>query len=201
MGTLLPDVVAEALFPRTRQAVLALLFGHPDERFYLRQITAIVGAGVGQVQRELERLARGGIIRRTREGRHVYFQANRDCAVYDELRGLVTKSLGVAPVLSATLKALADRILVAFVYGSVARGDERAASDLDLMVIGEVTFHEIASAVRQAESTLRREIHPTVYPAAEFRRTLAEGNHFLRSVMQSEKIFLIGDEDELGKLA
>jgi len=201
MGTFFRDKMADALFPRTRQAVLALLIEHPDQTYYLREIIQILGLGVGQVQRELIRLSDADIICRFRQGRHVCFQANPQCAIYDELRSLVTKTVGVVPILASSLSPYAEAISVAFVYGSVARGEEHVASDLDLIVIGSVTFREVVLAVVGAESTLRREIHPTVYPQEEFQRKLADGNHFLRSIMQAKKLFVIGDDDDLGKLA
>ena len=193
--------MANALFPRTRQAVLGLLFGHPDRSFYLREIAASVGGGLGQVQRELKQLSDAGIIRRFSQGQHVYFQADSGCPVFEELRGLVTKTVGAAGALSTALELLADKIAVAFVHGSVARGQQQVRSDIDLFIVGDVSFREVTMALRDAETDLRREINPTVYPPAELQNKLAAGNHFLRTVMKAEKIFVIGGEDELGKLA
>ncbi|MGB6045852.1 MAG: nucleotidyltransferase domain-containing protein [Pirellulales bacterium] len=201
MSTLVPYLVANALFPRTRQAVLGLLFGHPDRSFYLREIAASVGGGLGQVQRELKQLSDAGIIRRFSQGQHVYFQADSGCPVFEELRGLVTKTVGAAGALSTALELLADKIAVAFVHGSVARGQQQVRSDIDLFIVGDVSFREVTMALRDAETDLRREINPTVYPPAELQNKLAAGNHFLRTVMKAEKIFVIGGEDELGKLA
>jgi predicted nucleotidyltransferase len=205
MGILLPimgsDLSFAPLFGKTRQALLSLLFTHADESFFLEQLIRAAALGRGTVQRELAFLSRAGILRRTVRGRQVYFQADPDCPVYAELKGLVVKTAGVADALRAALAPLAARIRVAFVYGSVARSAERRASDIDVMVIGDVSFAEAAEALGRAQQDLRREINPSVYPAAEYRTKLAAKHHFLGSVLKGEKIFLIGDERELARLA
>lgn len=188
------------LFPKARRAVLGLLFEHPQRAFYLRQISELTGVGIGPVQREVKRLAKAGIIRRTDQGRHVYFQADDTCPVFDELRGLVIKTMGASRLLRAALRPLADRIRVAFIYGSVARGEETSASDIDLMVIGDLRLSDVVSAIRPAEAELRREVNPTMYPVAEFRKKVRAKHHFLETVIRGDKLYLIGDADELGKL-
>jgi predicted nucleotidyltransferase len=193
--------LATALLPRSRQAILGLLYGHPDETYYLRQIASATGVGLGQCQRELQRLSDAGVLRRFQHGRHVYFQAAPDCPIYDELRGIVTKTIGVVSVLADTLDRFADDIAVAFVFGSVARGEERSPSDVDLLVVGDVTFSDIVNSLSNAETTLRRAINPTVYPPDEFAKKLSADSHFLKSVLKGEKIFIFGNDDELGKLA
>ncbi len=202
MGTIrLTDPLASSLFPVSRQEVLALLYSHPDRAFYLREVAEIAGVGMGQVQRELKRLSDSGIIRRFRRGRHVFFQASPACPIYEELRGLVLKTVGAASVLATALDPLSDKIVVALIYGSLARGEERRASDVDLMVIGEVSFAEVVGVIADAESQLRREVNPTVYPPREFAKELAAGNHFLTSVMKQPKVFVLGGDHELGTLA
>jgi len=195
------DSLASALLGKTRRAVLAVLYGHPDERFYVRELVRLVNAGVGTVQRELKRLASGGILKRYQHGNQVYYQANPDCPIFAELQGLITKTVGVADVLGSAFAPMADRIDVAFIYGSVARSEQRRESDVDILVIGDVSFGDVVSAMRPAQEKLVREINATVYPQDEFRVKLSEGNHFLRSVLKSPKIFLIGTEDELARLA
>jgi predicted nucleotidyltransferase len=180
---LLPDPIASTLFSKTRKAVFGLLYGHADETFYLRQIVDRTGLGIGQVQREVKQLSEAGIIRRETVGRHVYFQADPTCPIFDELRSIVTKTVGAAAVLRQALHSVRDRIVVAFIYGSVARAQEKHESDLDLMVIGDVTFSEVAEAIRDAEVQLRRAINPTVYPLREFRTKLTAGHQFLKTVV------------------
>ena len=195
------DSLSATLFGKTRRAVLALLYSHVDELFYFRQITRTAGVGLGAAQRELKNLSEAGIIRRTVRGRQVYYQANPECPVYAELKSLVVKTVGVGNVLRAALAPLADRINVAFLFGSLVRGGERSSSDADVMVVGDVTFAEVVSVLGRVQETVRREINPLVYPPEEFRFKLAADHHFLKNALEGPKFFLIGDEHELAKLA
>lgn len=192
--------LSEVLFGQTRRAILGLLYGHPDEAYYLRQLARSVGRGLGAVQREVKQLTDAGIIRRTVRGRQVYYQANPECSVFPELKGLVVKTSGAADVLRDALAPLAGRIRVVFIYGSVARLGHKTSSDVDLIVVGDVPFGDVVSALGTAQQTLSREINPTVYSPAEFKSKLKARHHFLTSVLRSEKIFVIGDEHELAKL-
>ena len=209
MGTIEPimgakgidDTIAEALFGKTRRAILGLLFSHPERAFFLRQIARSLNSGMGAVQRELRQLTDAGILTKASSGRQVYFQANPKCAVFNELRLLVAKTSGIADGLRSALLPLGERIACAFVYGSMASGRLTDGSDVDLMVIGELSFGEVVSAVYPIQDVLGREINPTVYPEAEFAEKLAQGHHFLKSVLSEEKIFLLGDANELEKLA
>ena len=137
----------------------------------------------------------------SRDGNRTYYQANSQCPVYPELAGLIRKTSGLADVLRAALAGLSERITVAFVYGSEARHEAGPNSDIDLMVIGNVGFAEVVSALAQAQDTLGKEINPTVYSPEEFGRKASSGHHFVRSVLKDRKIFLIGNADDLGKLA
>jgi predicted nucleotidyltransferase len=195
------DLLTAALFGKNRMAVLGLLYGHADERFYLREIVRAAGGGVGAVQRELRQLTRAGVLRRHVEGRHVYFQANAECPVFAELRGLVTKTAGTVEILRTALAPLRHSVQVAFIFGSVARGEERRVSDVDLLVVGTVRFADLVAAVLPAQERLRREINPTVYPPEEFRSKLGSRHPFLQRVVADPKLFLLGDQHELAKLA
>jgi predicted nucleotidyltransferase len=205
MGRINPigtDPIGAALFGATRQAVLRLLFGHTGQRFYQRQIIRSCRLGSGTVQRELEQLAGAGILARTVEGRQTYFQASRQCPVFEELRGIVRKTFGVAQVLQGGLAALTGKVQLAFIYGSMATGSETSGSDVDIMVVGEeVSMHDVVSSLAEAQRDLGREVNPSVYRTGEFCRKLAQGQHFLSSVVSGPKIFLIGDENELARLA
>jgi predicted nucleotidyltransferase len=195
------DNLSATLFGKTRRAVLALLYSHSDESFYLRQIVRTTGVGLGAVQRELQKLSKAGIISRKARGRQVYYQANPECPVYEELKNLVIKTVGVGDVLRAALVSLADRIRVAFLFGSLVRGSERLNSDVDIMIVGDVLFEEVVSLFGHAQATIRREINPLVYPPGEFRTKLAVDHHFLKKALDSPKFFLIGNDHELAKLA
>jgi predicted nucleotidyltransferase len=155
----------------------------------------------GTLLRELNLLADAGLLVRKPVGNQVHFHANPASPVYEELRGILKKTAGVADVLREALEPLADRVRAAFVYGSVARGDERAGSDLDLMVIGDVKFADLIEILAPLHAALRREINTSLYPPKEFRAKLAAAEPFLKRVLADRKIFLVGGEDELGELA
>ncbi len=190
-----------SLFGHTRSALLALLYGHAEESFYLRQLIRTVGAGHGALQRELKHLTDMGLIVRRVQGNQVLYRANAQSPIFKEIKSLITKTVGIHDAIRSALAPLEAEIQVAFVYGSVARQKERASSDVDLMVLGSAPFGEVVSALGPAQRVLGREINPTVFPISEFRSKLAAGNHFLRSVMKDKKLFVLGSEHELAKLA
>ena len=189
------------LFGKVRRAILSVLFGHVDEAFYLRQIVRTTGFGLGPVQRELKQLTESGIIRRTVSGRQVYFRANLDSPIFSELKGLIIKTAGIGDTLRAALTPIAGQIEVAFIYGSIARGEEGFRSDIDLLVVGDIVFTDVVMNLQTAQKLLGREISPTVYPPDEFKAKVRAKHHFLTSVLKGPKIYLIGDENELGRLA
>lgn len=195
------SATASSLFGRTRSALLALLYGHADESFYLRQLIREVGVGHGALQRELKHLTDMGLIVRRAQGNQVLFRANVHSPIFAEIKSLVTKTVGVHHAIRSALASLRPAVKIAFVYGSVARNQERAESDVDLMVLGNASFSEVVSALAPAQKVLGREINPTLFPTSEFRTKLAAGNHLLRSVMKEKKLFVVGTEDELAKLA
>ncbi|MGH7676020.1 MAG: nucleotidyltransferase domain-containing protein [Gemmatimonadales bacterium] len=198
-----PDRVSRLLFGSTRREVLALLLGRPDERFYLREILRAAGGGSGAVQRELKQLVEAGLVDREARGHQVYFSANREAAIFPELQAIVEKTAGAVDVLRASLSSLLrqGRIQVALVYGSVASGRKTARSDVDLLIVGDVPLAEIIPALRAAEARLGREVTPSVYPVKEFRDKLKRGAPFLKRIMAGPKLFVAGDDRELGRLA
>jgi predicted nucleotidyltransferase len=186
---------------KTRRAILSLLYGHTEESYYLRQIVRTTGCGLGPIQRELKQLTETGLIRRSESGHQVYYQANPASPVFKELKSLITKTVGVADTLRNALAPLAGRISLAFIYGSIAWGEEKRQSDIDMLVVGSTSFSELVKILRDAQETLGREINPTVYPIEEFCSRIAEGHYFIQDVLSGEKIFVIGDEHELKRLA
>jgi predicted nucleotidyltransferase len=181
--------------------VLALLLLHPEESTHVREIARAIGKAPGTLLRELNALAAAGVLVRKPLGNQVHFQANPACPIYEDLRGILKKTVGVAEVLREALAPLGPKIRAAFVYGSVARGEERPGSDLDLMVVGEARFADVVAALAPAQETLRREVNPNLYPALEFRKKLAARDPFLGRVLAERKIFIVGGEDDLGKPA
>lgn len=199
MGTH-PGVLSKVLFGQTRRSVLALLFGHADEQFYLREIARRGGTGIGATQRELGQLTEAGLISRVRRGHQIYYQANRKNPIFSELKSILVKTSGIRDILLEGLTSLEDRIKLAFVFGSIARGEEKASSDVDLMVVGEASFTDVVSALGQIEAKLGREVNPTVYGPREFREKLVAKDHFLSTIAKEKKLFVIGDEREFRRL-
>ncbi len=191
--------IASALFNGTRMSVLALLFSNAQEEFYFRQIVYSVGGGIGSVSRELRRLTDAGILHRRIKGSNVYYQANSECPVFNELKGLVVKTAGIADIIRSALEPLSDRITIAFIYGSFAKGDEGVSSDVDIMIAGDIDFAEAVSALDPAQETLGRETNPSVYSLREYRKKLRTGHRFLTSVVNGPKIMLLGDVNESGE--
>ena len=192
---------ASLLFGAYRRDALALLLLHPEESRHVRETARAIGKAPGTLLRELNALAAAGVLTRKPMGNQVHFQANPDCPIYEELRSILKKTVGVADVLREALAPLGPKVRAAFVYGSVARGDERSRSDLDVMVVGEASFGDVVAALAPAQESLRREVNPNVYPALEFRRKLAARDPFLKRVLAGHKIYIVGGEDDLGKPA
>jgi predicted nucleotidyltransferase len=192
--------LGELLFGQTRGAILALLYSRPDESFYVRQLARQLSTSVGAVQRELANLSRVGLISRSRLGSQVFYQANRDSPVFAEMRELLAKTVGIFHALRAALEPLAKQIAVAFVYGSIARREEKAGSDVDLMIVGKVSLDEVLEQLSNEKASLGRSVNPTVYSVPEYKSKVASENHFLNAVIRGQKVFLFGDEDELRKM-
>jgi len=189
----------EALFPRTRRSVLALLLSRPEESFYLREIVRATEAGKGAVERELRALTSAGILVREKRGNLTYYRANRDCPIYPELHSLMAKTAGIADVLRAAL-AEAEGIVLAFIFGSIAKGTFDPRSDVDLLIVGETSLADISGALKAAEDRLSREVTPTVYTPQEFGQKVAESHAFLTRVLSEPKIMLVGSEDDLARV-
>lgn len=200
MGTN-PSGLGQVLFGRTRLRLLAWLFGHPRQAFYLSELKRHTGVGQGALQRELATLTDAGLLERSTRGRHVFFTASSASPIFEELRSILKKTSGIADVLREGLKPLGDRVAVAFVFGSLAHGSEGAKSDVDLAVIGEASFGEVVNTLAETQSYLGRDVNPVVYPVREFQTELVNGHHFLNSVMHEPKIFVVGDQHELARLA
>ena len=189
--------VLDALFPRTRRAILTATLLHPGREWYLSDLARHIGVSPSSLQRELAGLVNAEILRRRVDGNRVYYRAEAENPIFGDLRGLLLRTAGLKDVLAECLADFRSRIDVAFVYGSVARGDESASSDVDLMVIGDVGLSELAPALKDAEARLLRPVNPSVYGAEEVVKKLRAGHHFLGSVMGGAKLFIVGGEDDL----
>ena len=197
----MPSSPGTLLFGKARGRLLAWLYARPDERFYLRQLVALTGVAQGAVQREVQLLTAAGLLTRRVEGRQVYYQANRASPIFPEMQRILLKTFGAADVMRRALAAIADLIEIAFIHGSVAKGTADAGSDIDLLVVGRISFSHLVTTLAPAQRELGREINPTVYPREEFRKKLRAGHHFVNSVLRDPKIFIMGTEHDLGRLA
>ena len=191
---------AALLFGSYRRQVLALLLLHSDESFHLREIARLTGTQPGTLRRELSTLTDAGLLLRENLGNQARYRANTAFPIYEELRSILKKTAGVADILRGALSALGSQIIVAFIYGSIASGDEKRASDVDIMLVGTVAFEDVVRFIHPCQQQLRREINPHVYSPAEFGRKVRERNSFLSRVLARPKLFIVGSDDELGKL-
>jgi predicted nucleotidyltransferase len=190
--------VADALFTKGQQRVLGVLFGNSGRSFYANEIISLAGSGTGAVQRELARLESAGLVTVKRIGNQKHYQANAAASVFSELRGLVLKTSGLVDVLRVGLAPLTSRIRAAFVFGSIAKGEDAATSDVDLMVISDdVTYADLFDALEDVSSKLGRRVNPTIYAPAEIADKVEQENAFLKRVTSQPKIWLIGGERDL----
>jgi predicted nucleotidyltransferase len=190
--------LADALFTTTQQRVLGLLFGRPDRSFYASELIRLAGTGSGAAQRELARLEASGMVVSRRVGHQKHYQANTDAPLFGELRSIVLKTIGLAEPLRAALKPMSQSIRVAFVYGSVAKATDRAASDIDLMILSDsLSYAVVFGALERAATQLGRQVNPTVYTTEEFTKRTRSGNAFVTRVLEQPKIWIIGSEDDL----
>jgi predicted nucleotidyltransferase len=193
------QTLSSVLFPGYRRRVLGLLLLRPDEALHGREIARRTGLPSGTLTRELMRLAQAGLLKREKRGNQFVYSAERRCPVFEELASILRKTSGVAEVLTGGLAPAEDRIRTAFIFGSMGRGEERAGSDIDLAVIGDVGFAEVVKLLHASQGALGREINPKVYSLKEWTAKRAAPDAFLRDVLAKPKIFVIGTEDELEK--
>lgn len=190
---------ADALFSKVQQRVLGVLFGNAGRSFFANEVIALAGSGTGAVQRELSRLEGAGLVTVRRVGKQKHYQANAAASVFRELRGLAMKTFGVADVMRAALAPGEKKISAAFVYGSVAKGDDTATSDIDLMIVSDtLTYADVFAALEKSASRLGRSINPTVYSTRELAKRIKQDNAFITRVLAQPKIWLIGEESDLG---
>jgi predicted nucleotidyltransferase len=190
--------LGDALFSKVQQRVLGVLFANPRRSFYANEIIALARSGTGAVQRELARLETSGLVTSARVGKQKHYQANERAPVFKELRALVLKTAGLAEVLQLALKVLSPKIRAAFIYGSIAKGEDTASSDIDLMVIGEgLTYADLFGALDRASRRLGRNVAPTIYEPKELAKRAKRDNAFVTRVLEQPKIWLIGNENDI----
>jgi DNA-binding transcriptional ArsR family regulator len=185
------------LLPKTRRAVLAATVMHPEKWWFLADLARHIGVRPSSLQREMGSLVEAGVLLRRQEGKQVYFKPDPNCPILGELQGIMTKTSGLVDLLREILGPFQSSIKVAFVYGSIARCEEISESDVDLMIVGGVTLSALAPALQKAEEKLGRQVNPVVFSSEECAKKLKQGHHFLKNVVESDKLFLVGSQDDL----
>ena len=191
-----PTEPSALLFGDAHRRLLGLLILRPEQSFHVREAARLTGLDAGNAHRDLKRMARAGLVTATRVGNQVRYQADRACIIFEELAAILRKTSGLADVLRQALAPLADRIEVAFIFGSVAKGEEGPHSDIDVMIVGDVSFEEAVHAAYTVQDTLRREVNPVVMTAKDFRRKRKSNDRFVTRLMAEDKIALLGRFDE-----
>ena len=192
---------ADALFTKTQQRVLGVLFGQPERSFYANEIIGLAASGSGTVQRELMRLEAAALVTVRRQGNQKHYQANQDAPIFSELRSIVLKTVGAVDVVRAALQELLPSIDAAFIFGSVAKGSDHARSDIDLMVIGTVASNAaLLNALAPASAQLGRTVNPTLYSPEEFAQRVADGKSFIMRVLEQPKMFVKGSDHDVSRL-
>lgn len=190
-------LIGEALFTKTQRKLLGLLYGKPDQRFFTNEIVRWADMGRGSIRRELERLTLAGILRVEQEGNQHYYQANDQCPVFDELKGLVKKTFGLHDVLAEALKPILADLDLAFIYGSIAKGAEHQASDIDLMLVGGgLNYGDVMALLMPVEEYLGRPVNPTLYSLDDFQARLKDGNSFLERLLEQPTLMIKGIIDD-----
>lgn len=189
--------IGDALFTKTQQHLLRLLFSQTDKSFYSKELVDKAGIGTGTVHRELEKLTGAGLLTVKKIGNQKHYQANPDSPIYEEIKRIVSKTFGIPEQIATALRSYQDQIKLAFIYGSVAKGNESKNSDIDLMLISdEMTYPDLLIGFAELENQLGRKISPTIYTSNEFKTKLDSENSFITRVTEQAKIFLIGSESD-----
>ncbi|MBY6345883.1 transcriptional regulator [Providencia rettgeri] len=193
-----PRSLSDALFSGTKQRVLGILYGQPDRSFYANELINLAASGSGAVQRELATLTNSGLVTVRTVGNQKHYQANAESPIFNELRSIIQKTVGLADPLREALQMMAGRITAAFVYGSVAKKTDTASSDIDLMVISdELSYGELFMALEEVSNTLGRPVNPTILSREEFRQRIAKQESFLTRVIEQPKIWVVGESNDL----
>lgn len=190
--------LSDALFTETQQKVLGLLYGQANRSFYLKEILRLTGMGVATIKRELDRMLASGILNMNKIGNQHHYQANPECPIHAELISIIKKTVGLTEPIREALSPLSKKIDWAFVFGSIASGKESAASDIDLMIIGDVLFSEAANALYPVQETLGREVNPKIFRKSEWARLKKDNAAFIKDVMNKPRMDVMGKQDELG---
>lgn len=191
------STLSSVLFTEYRSRVLSLLLLHPERSYYLREIARITATVPGTLKREMDKLLEVGLLTVQKIGNQNHYQANRDCPIYEDLANVLRKTSGLSDVLTAALMPLSEKLQSAFVFGSVASGKTNVKSDIDLLLIGEVTYPEIVPLLHPLQEQLGREINPKIFAVNEWAKLVKDNGAFVHDVLSKPKLFIIGNEQQL----
>jgi predicted nucleotidyltransferase len=189
--------ISSVLFSEYRRRVLGLLFLHPNNRYHVREIARLTHTTPGTLNRELSKLTKAEVLIREASGRQIYYHANQDLPIFEELVGILKKTSGLVEILANALMPFSNQIKVAFVFGSVGRGTENIGSDIDVLIIGEISFSDIIAAFYSIQEMLGREINPKVFQQKEWKKLVLKKDPFIQEILKNPKLFIIGKADEL----
>jgi len=193
-------MLSDVLFGEYRKRILGLLLLHPEEAYYVRELARLTNTSAGTLHKELSKLSDAGILQSKKVGNQQHYSANLQCPIFEELASIFRKTSGLADVIANALSSSRNQIKFAIVFGSVARGEEQANSDIDVMVIGDVGFGDVVSLLHESQVTLKREINPIVYSIDSFKNRIEKNDSFIKEILNKPKLFIIGSEHELRKL-
>ena len=196
----LPKQPIELMFGAYRRQLLATLLLRPGEQFYVRELARMTGISPGSIHRELKAMAESGLLIREQVGNQVFYQANQDCPIYKELAAIFRKTIGLRTILQDAFSGLAGKIDIALVFGSMASGNQSPSSDVDVLVLGDLPLLDVVKALSPVQAELGRELNPVVMAVDRFVAQLHKQDRFTKRVLEEPKLFVIGDEDEFGKL-
>ena len=192
-------MLAEILSSRIRVEIFRLLFGSDNASLHMREIERKSGFAIGTVQRELRKLVKLDLIKKTKDGNRTYYQANKENPIYQDIFNIVQKTVGAIFLLKEALSQSTE-IEFAFIFGSFAAGKENSHSDIDLMVIGNLGLRNVVSLLSGISEKTGREINPHVLGTIDLKKRIKSKDHFITSLINSNKLFIIGEEDEFRKL-
>lgn len=193
-------MLEELFSSKARIEILKLFLFNPEKRYYQRQIASLSEQPIRGVQREIEKLKNIGLLDESIEGNRNYYKVNKNCPIYEDLKRIFLKTVGLGETLRKHLKRAKD-IKIAFIYGSFARGEESASSDIDLLVIGNIGAKKLSGLLSKPKKELGREVNYAVYSIQEYKKRIKQKDHFLKEVLEKEKIFIIGNDEELKEIA
>jgi predicted nucleotidyltransferase len=193
-------LLSSLLFSEYRKRILGLLLLNPEASYHVRELARLTNTAAGTLHKELTKLTAGGILQSKKVGNQVHYSANMQCPIFNELASILRKTSGLVDVLAEALSSVQHQISMAFVFGSVARGEQQTNSDVDVMLIGDLSFGDAVQCLHNTQTILQREINPVVYSIHEFEQRIKSNDSFIKEILDKPKLFIIGTENELRQL-